>query len=74
MKQFQIRALEVDFEIQKAIENNSLTKINLGLNFSLVMISQVTNKSIIKEHHTQAKNPAPIYRVAYQSNFMLQFQ
>jgi hypothetical protein len=38
------------------------------------MISQVTNESIIKEHHTQAKNPAPIYRVAYQSNFMLQFQ
>jgi len=38
------------------------------------MISQVTNKSIIKEHHTQAKNPAQIYRAAYQSNFMLQFQ
>lgn len=26
MKQFQIRALEVDFEIQKAIENNSFNK------------------------------------------------
>jgi hypothetical protein len=26
MKQFQIRAIEVDFEIQNAIENNSCNK------------------------------------------------
>jgi len=61
-------------KFKKQLKTTLLTKINLGLNFSLVMISQVTNKSIIKEHHTQAKNPAQIYRAAYQSNFMLQFQ